>query len=582
MTQAEQIKETSHFLRGGLAEELDQEVLGFSATGAALLKFHGLYQQEDRDGRQERKKEGQAKTHQFMLRTKAPGGRVTVAQYLVHDDLASCFGNGSLRITARQVFQLHGVLKTDLRETLQRINASLLSTFGACGDVVRNIVLCPCLAAGSVETELWRQVTQLSAHFSPQTQAYAEIWLDGEKRAIGSGEGEEPLYGRTYLPRKFKIGVALPWDNCVDILAQDLGFVAVIDRDQLSGFNVYVGGGLGMTHNKPATFPALGKPLAWVTKPQVVPVATGVVETFRDWGDRENRKHARIKYLVAERGIDWMRAEVEQRLGFALATPHPLRLSGAQSHLGWQPQTDGLWALGVYVEGGRIADTDTRQLKTALRQIVERLEPGIRMTADQNIVFTKVPAARRHEVEAILRAHGVALMEAVVPVRHRAMACPALPTCGLAVSEAERVLPFLLRQIEQVLEEVGLGTEAPVVRVTGCPNGCARPYTAEIGLVGRSGDRYVLYLGGSHLGARLGAPVVEMLESKHLGSTLRPLLRAFRAARTVGEHFGDFCHRLGPEELRCLIAQATDNGNGVPFSIVGHKDNALTQDATLA
>src|SRR5262245_13069340 len=324
MTQAEQIKETSHFLRGKLAEELDQEASGFSAAGTALLKFHGLYQQEDRDGRQERKREGLTKTHRFMLRTRVPGGRVTVAQYLVHDALASCVGNDTLRITARQVFQLHGVLKTDLRETLQRINAALLSTLGACGDVVRNLVLCPCPSAGRVEAELWQQVTQLSTHFSPKTQAYSEIWLDGEKCATAAGEEEEPLYGRVYLPRKFKIGFALPWDNCVDILAQDLGFVAVVDSDRLSGFNVYVGGGLGMTHNKPATFPALGKPLAWVTGPQVVPVATAVVETFRDWGDRENRKHARIKYLVAERGIDWVRAEVERRLGFALAAPHAL------------------------------------------------------------------------------------------------------------------------------------------------------------------------------------------------------------------------------------------------------------------
>lgn len=580
MAKLEAIKESSQFLRGTIAAELSQDTAGFSTAGAQVLKFHGMYQQENRDSRQERKKEGQAKEHAFMVRTKVPGGRVTAMQYLVHDQIASHMGNGTLRITARQDFQLHGVLKTDLKETLQTLHSTLLSTLGACGDVVRNVVLCPQLSADGIEQELWRYVSHLSHHFSPKTQAYAEIWLDGEKVATVS-DAEEPLYGRTYLPRKFKIGVSLPWDNCIDVLAQDLGFVALPDKERIDGFNVYVGGGQGMTHNKPATFPALGKPLAWVIGEQVIPVATAVVETFRDWGDRENRKHARIKYLVAERGIDWLREEVEKRLGSALAAPRPVSLSGAHSHLGWHPQGQGRWSLGVYVESGRIADTETQQLKTAFRQLVERFQPGIRLTADQNILFTDIPVSQKSEVEEILKAHGVPLAGNVTPVRRRAMACPALPTCGLALSEAERALPAFLQHLEQELHELGLGQEAPVVRVAGCPNGCARPYTAEIGVVGRSGDRYVLYLGGSHLGTRLGVPVVEMVRGQDLIPTLRPLLLAFRDEREENEHFGDFCHRIGAERARRLIASGASNQNGTARYLISDQANTLAQDTAL-
>jgi len=582
MGKAEAIKEGSHFLRGGISEELAQTTTGFSAANAQVLKFHGMYQQEDRDSRQERKREGQEKAHMFMLRTKVPGGRVTPEQYLVHDEIASRFGNGTLRITARQDFQLHGVLKQNITETLQTLNATLLSTMGACGDVVRNVVLCPRLTAGNIEQELWQHVSALSRYFTPKTQAYAEIWLDGEKVATVSEDGEEPVYGRAYLPRKFKIGVALPWDNCVDVLAQDLGVVAVPEKGRVSGCNVYVGGGQGMTHNKPATFPALGKALAWVTAEQIVSVAAAVVETFRDWGDRENRKHARIKYLVAERGIGWLREEVEKRLGYALAAPRPVPFSGAHSHLGWHRQADGLWSLGVYVESGRIADTETQKVKTAFHRIVERLQPGIRLTTDQNILFTDVPPARREELEDLLKAHGVALAEEVVPVRHRAMACPALPTCGLALSEAERVLPSLLQQVEQELQNVGLEDEAPVVRITGCPNGCARPYTAEIGIVGRSGDHYVLYLGGSHLGVRLGVPVLDLVRGQDIVPTLHPLFLAFREEGVDGEHFGDFCHRIGLERARRIITSHPLNGNDAAFYVVRNDEEGLAQEAALA
>jgi len=580
MANVEQLKANSGALRGQIAEELTQPASGFSAGGAGILKFHGMYQQENRDNRQARKQEAQGKTHSFMVRTRIPGGRVTPQQYLAHDQIATQLGDGSLRLTTRQDFQLHGMLKTDLRVVLQSIASTLLTTFAACGDVVRNVVCCPYPIADTLEREIWHQVTTLAHHLEPKTQAYSEIWLDGEKAAdVGTPE-EEPLYGNTYLPRKFKIGIALPWDNCIDVLAQDLGFLAVAQGNRIIGYNVYVGGGLGMTHNKPATFPALGQPLAWVTSDQLLPVATAIVAIFRDWGDRENRKHARIKYLVAEKGVEWFRQELNNRLGYTPAHPHPVTISDAHDHLGWHAQGNGLWSLGVYVESGRIRDTDAQQTRTAFRRIVERVQPGIRLTADQNILFTDILESQRAEIDAILRDHGVAVVEEISPLRRRALACPALPTCGLALSEAERFMPSLLPQLERAFASLGLENEAPVVRITGCPNGCARPYTAEVGIVGRSGDNYVLYLGGSHLGTRLGFVVADLVPSKEIIPTLYPTLIAFRSERESGEHFGDFCHRLGPERLRQLVnRQEADGKTGAAVIL---SDEPQFQQATPA
>lgn len=569
MSNAEQTKANSHFLRGGIEEALSQPTSGFSATDALLLKFHGLYQQENRDTRQERKAEHQNKTHTFMIRTKVPGGRITAAQYLAHDRLASEVTHSPLRITSREGFQLHGVLKDALPVTLQAIQRVLLTTFGACGDVARNIVLCPRLGNSQLANALWQQAAQLSQYLTPRARAYAEIWLDGASVATLSTPEEESVYGHTYLPRKFKIGFATPDDNCVDVLTQDLGFVASIENNQLVGFHVFVGGGLGMTHNKPTTFPALGSPLAWIPPSHVLPLATAVVETFRDWGDRKNRKHARLKYLVTERGIPWLQAEVEKRMGDVLPSPRSIRLTHAHSHLGWQHQNDGRWSVGLYVENGRIVDTDRYALKTALRKIVGQYTPDIRLTADQNLLLVNVWEPDRAPINAILSEHGVSPVEEIASVRHRAMACPALPTCSLALSEAERVFPHLLQEFEQTLAFLGLEHEAPLIRMTGCPNGCARPYTAEIGIVGRSGDQYVLYLGGNHLGTRLGEPVATMVRRSEIVATLHPVFVAFRATRLRDEHFGDFCHRLGISHIRRLIVEHLANTSEV------HKDSTL-------
>jgi len=581
MANVEHLKANSAALRGPLAEELSQSASGFSAAGAGILKFHGMYQQENRDARQTRKQEAQGKAHSFMVRTRVPGGRVTPQQYLAQDEIATQFGDGSLRLTTRQDFQLHGVLKSDLRATLQSIASSLMTTFAACGDVVRNVVCCPYPVADHLEREIWHQVTTLARHLEPKTQAYSEIWLDGEKAADVGAPEAEPLYGKTYLPRKFKIGVALPWDNCVDILVQDLGFVAITNGTHILGYNVYVGGGLGMTHNKPATFPALGQALAWMTSAQVLEVATAIVAIFRDWGDRENRKHARIKYLVAEKGVGWFRQELSTRLGYDLVLPRPVTISDAHSHLGWHAQENGLWSLGVYVESGRIRDAESQQTRTAFRRIAEHVRPGIRLTADQNILFSDIRESQRHEVDAILREYGVAPVENITPLRQRALACPALPTCGLALSEAERFMPSLLPQLDHALSTLGLGNEAPVVRITGCPNGCARPYTAEIGIVGRSGDNYALYLGGSHLGTRLGFSVADLVPSKEIVSTLYPVLIAFRTERQSGERLGDFCHRLGAERVRQIMSGTAAIDSHVGVSAI-QLEESRPQEVTVA
>jgi sulfite reductase (ferredoxin) len=578
MANVEAIKVQSQFLRGTLADDIQQATTsGVTAANATLIKFHGLYQQEDRDTRQTRKQVGTAKVQQFMVRSKVPGGHLTPAQYLAHDDIATEVGNGTLRITTRQDFQFHGILKGGLKHTISTLNQSLITTLGACGDVVRNVVLCPCGVSDQLREELLPYVRQLSTQLAPQTNSYSEIWLDGEKVASVEPKEEEPLYGRTYLPRKFKIGVAVPWDNCIDVMAQDLGFIATTDGDHLQGFTVYVGGGLGMTHHKPATYPALGQALAWIPPELTVPVAQAVVKVFRDWGDRENRKHARIKYLVVERGIAWVKAEVEKHLGFTLEAPRDVPIRQAHTHLGWVAQRDGRWSLGVYVESGRIVDTETQQSKTAFRTIVERFQPDTQLTCDQNIVFTNLPAAARGEIDTLLKQHGITPVENIAPVRQRALACPALPTCGLALSEAERIFPAFLNELERELEALGLETEAPVVRITGCPNGCARPYTAEIGLVGRSGDHYVLYLGGSHVGTRLGAAVADLVSLKNIVPTLRPVLLAFRAKRLPGEQFGDFCHRLGAETVRQLLTHTTTQENSAPVTT---RTSEHTQEAS--
>jgi sulfite reductase (ferredoxin) len=555
-SKVERIKITSDYLHGQIAEELQNDSPRFSEDQIQLIKFHGTYQQEDRDSRQARKAEHVEKAYQFMLRSRVPGGAVTAAQYLVEDDLAGRFANGTIRITTRQGFQLHGILKGDLRPTIAAINESLLSTLSACGDVNRNVMACPAPTTIRAQAQMQEIAHQLAMHLAPQSTAYHEIWLDGEKtHSIGEEQPEivEPIYGPTYLPRKFKIGIAFPGDNCVDVYTQDVGLIARVDDETLQGFTVLIGGGMGMTHGKTETHPLLAQPFCDVTPDEVLTVVETIVTVQRDYGDRTNRKHARMKYVVEEQGIPWFRAQVEERLARQLQDPSPVVVHDVEDHLGWHQQADGHWFLGLFIENGRIKDTDSQQIRAGLRAVVEEFRPNIRLTGQQNILLTDIAEEQRGPLEAKLVSYGIATDPKTIGTARFAMACPSLPTCGLALAEAERTLPTLIRQIEADLQTLSLSDEVISVRMTGCPNGCARPYMGDIGLVGRTKDVYNLYVGGDQANTRMNTLYAASVHSNNIVATLHPLLVLWHDERLPQETFGDFCHRIGTEQLHARV-----------------------------
>ncbi|HKF37137.1 MAG TPA: NADPH-dependent assimilatory sulfite reductase hemoprotein subunit [Ktedonobacteraceae bacterium] len=569
-SKVEQIKIGSDYLRGQIAEELNQDASHFSEAQVQLLKFHGTYQQEDRDARHVRKAAGEEKAYQFMVRSRIPGGALTAEQYLVEDDLAGRYANGTLRITTRQGFQLHGVLKGDLRSTIHAINEALLSTLAACGDVNRNVMACPAPAASRAQAQVEEVAYRIAQHLAPHSHAYHELWIDGEQVEtvqLPGGDEAEPIYGPTYLPRKFKIGVAFPGDNCVDVYTQDIGLVASLEGERLDGFTVLVGGGMGMTHGKTTTYPRLATPLCYAPASEILPVVETIVTIQRDYGDRQNRKHARMKYVVEERGIAWFRAELERRLGRLVQDARTVNWHDVEDHLGWHVQSDGRWFLGLYVENGRIRDDENLRLRTGLRHAIEEFRPGIRLTPQQNILFTDVTEAQRGPLTTLLATYGIPTDPAEISTRRFAMACPALPTCGLALAEAERVLPSIIRQIEADLRALGLVNEPLSIRMTGCPNGCARPYTSEIGIVGRTKDVYNVYVGGDRLNTRLNTLYAASVHVKDLAATLHPLLVLWRDEREPEESFGDFCCRVG---LDYLHARTEENRVGAQF-IASHR-----------
>jgi sulfite reductase (ferredoxin) len=549
----ERIKLESHHLRGGLAQELQEPTSRFSGNQAQLIKFHGVYQQEDRDSRLARKAANQEKAYNFMVRTRIPGGVITAEQYLAHDRLAGQYGNGSLRITTRQGFQLHGVLKGDLKTTIRGVNEALLSTLAACGDVNRNVMTCPA-PEGPVQAEVARLAHKIAMHLAPRSKAYHEIWVDGEQVPVDEATARdevEPIYGPSYLPRKFKVAVAMPGDNCVDIFTQDIGLVAMAPDGALQGFTVLVGGGMGMTHGKSETYPRLAEPLCFVTPDEVIEVVETIVTIQRDYGDRTNRKHARMKYLIEERGIAWFRAETERRLGRFLCAPRPIIWASHDDHLGWRRQSDGNWFLGLFVENGRIKDAPNALFRTGLRAVIDRFRPGIHLTPQQNLLLTAIREEDRPAIEAMLGEYGIATdPQSVGAVRRHALACPALPTCGLALADAERALPDVVTQIEADLADLDLAEEAISVRMTGCPNGCARPYMGDIGFVGRTKDVYNIYVGGDWANTRLTTLYAPSVRVTELAATLRPLFALWKREREPGESFGDFADRFGIDALR--------------------------------
>ncbi|MDA0674632.1 MAG: sulfite reductase, ferredoxin dependent [Cyanobacteria bacterium] len=571
VSKLEGIKERSNFLREPLATELGQVTNHFTDEAVQILKFHGSYQQDNRDNRIK----GQDKDYRMMLRTRNPGGFIPPELYLTLDELSDRYGYGNLRATTRQGIQLNGILKQDLKATIAAIVKSLGSTLGACGDLNRNVMAPPAPFKHKPEYVIARDYADRIADLlRPQTEAYYEIWLDGEKavtveehpdvvaarenavRGTVFTDSVEPIYGTHYMPRKFKVAVTVPGDNSIDAYTQDVTLVVITDdQGELQGFNILAGGGMGRTHNKEETFARVADEIGYVDKADVYEAMKAIVATQRDYGDRVSRRHARMKYLIHDWGVDTFRAKVEEYLGKPLQPYRPLPAWEYRDYLGWHEQGDGNWFVGINIDNGRIYDNGSLKLRTALREIVQRFQVPMRVTGSQSAVLYEIKPEHKDEVQAILDRCGVAEPDDIDTLTRYAMACPALPMCGLAITESERVIPDILGRVRSLLDRLGLKDEYFVVRMTGCPNGCARPYMAELGFVGSAPESYQIWLGGCPNQTRLARTFLERMKIDTLEATLEPLFVQFRDQRRSRESFGDFCDRVGFDDLRQFADQ---------------------------
>jgi len=543
------IKKASRGLRGTLVESLADPLTGaIRDADTQLIKFHGSYMQDDRDLRAEREHQKLEPAYSFMIRTRLPGGICSPAQWLGLSKLARTYGTGSLRLTTRQAFQLHGVIKKDLKQTMQAMNAVLVDSIAACGDVNRNVMASTNPVESHVHQEVYDWSVKLSEHLKPRTRAYHEIWLNGEK-LVGPAE-EEPILGQLYLPRKFKTAVVVPPYNDVDVYSQDLGFIAILDGGKLIGFNLTVGGGLGATHGEPQTYPRLADLIGFLTPDQVLKVAETVVMIQRDFGDRSERKHARFKYTIADRGVDWFKAELFKRLGYTLEPARAFQFTTQGDRFGWLRGHDGRWHLTLRIESGRVVDRPGAPFLTGLEKIAAIHQGDFRLTANQNLIIANVPASECMNIDKLVADYGLGKTLFTSPVRRDALACVALPTCGLAMAEAERYLPGFVDRVDELLAKHGLRDIPLTVRITGCPNGCARPYLAEIALIGRAPGRYTLRLGADAVGSRLNVLYRDNIDEASIVSALDELLARYAAQRHTDERFGDFLWRanvLKPE-----------------------------------
>ncbi|NWF83046.1 MAG: NADPH-dependent assimilatory sulfite reductase hemoprotein subunit [Bryobacteraceae bacterium] len=533
---AENLKSQSRRLRGTIAEELQTESPQFSKPAVGLLKFHGIYQQDDRDLR----KSQPDRVYSSMVRIGIPGGLVSSKQYLELDRLAGEVGDETLRITSRQDVQYHYVGKRNLKTLIRAVNEAGLSTLAACGDVVRNVTYDSTPVAAPHRADIMEYVRLVACALKPKSRAYVEIWLDGEK-AASIEEESEPLYGDAYLPRKFKIAFTFPGENLIDIYSNDLGFVPRVGNGEVQGFTVLAGGGMGQSNGVKLSHPRMADPVCSIgpSKEEVLAMAKAVVSIHRDFGNRSNRRLARLKYVLDERGLDWFKTELSSRLGAPLAPSEPLSWRRQEDYLGWNEQAGGGWFYGLRVISGRLKGA----IRAAVREVVEATGCDVRFTVQQNLLFTGLNEDQRTIVDQALARHGVADVKALPPVLRQSMACPALPTCGQAITESERVLPSLAEGIQAELNAAGLGEQPVVLRMTGCPNGCARPYTAEIGIVGESVELYTIYLGGSPVADRLARPWKRLVKLGEIPAILRPLMNEYKSTRTPGEPFGDWCAR---------------------------------------
>lgn len=520
----------------------------FSADDEQFIKFHGIYQQDDRDVRKAGKK------YMMMIRGRIPGGVMTPGQWIVFDNLASDYGNNTLRVTTRQSIQFHGVVMSGLGPLIKKINDSLLSTLAACGDVNRNVMAAPTPVQTSARAAMMEDVHRVVEALAPKTAAYHSIWIDGVQLNLEDPANKDfvdPLYGKTYLPRKFKTAFVLPPVNDMDVFTNDLGFIGIVEEGKLVGYNITAGGGMGRSHGNVMTYPRLADVLGFVEAKDVVEAAKAILTVHRDFGDRTDRKHARLKYVVQEKGVEWFRAEVERRSNIRFGTAREYRFTSTGDTYGWQKALDGTWFLTLFVASGRIKDQDGRNQKTALRRVAETF-PGVefRLTGNQNVIVANVAESQKASITSLLHEHGVKTENQASVLHAAAMACPALPTCGLALAESERALPGFLDRIETLCSEVGLDGEEIIIRSTGCPNGCARPYMAELAFVGKAPGRYQLWLGGNTAGTRLNQLWKDVVKDQDLETEVRPILLRFAKERTSGERFGDWCDRVFLREAK--------------------------------
>lgn len=542
LSEVEKLKYDSNYLRGTLKESLADPITGAIALDdRQLSKFHGIYQQHDRDLEKERKAQKLEPAYSFLIRVRMPGGHVTPKQWLQMDAISEQYANHTLKLTTRQAFQLHGVLKRNLKTTMQEINHSLLDTIAACGDVNRNVMCHPNPSESPVQVEVLKTADAISAHLTPKTTAYHEIWLD--KKLIAGGEEDfEPIYGKTYLPRKLKIGLVVPPYNDSDVFSQDLGYIAIVENDLLIGYNIVVGGGLGSTFGESETYPRVGDVIGFIKPEQAIEIAEKVVIVQRDNGNRQNRKNARLKYTIDRLGLDKFKELLEAELGYKLETARDYKFTKNGDRYGWKKGNDGKWSYTLFVEGGRVRDIENYQLKTALREIAAFHDGAFILTGNQNLILANASFATKLKIDVILTKYNVK-NENISGLRKNSIACVALNTCTLAFAEAERYLPSLIDKIEVLLEKNGILKDEIVIRMTGCPNGCGRPYLAEVGLIGKSLGHYNLYLGGNFIGSRLNTLYRETLTEAEILKALEPILADYAQNRKKGEHFGDFVIR---------------------------------------
>ncbi|MER2035062.1 NADPH-dependent assimilatory sulfite reductase hemoprotein subunit [Mammaliicoccus vitulinus] len=544
LDELEHIKNRSNYLRGTIKEGLADEITGAIAEDdTKLLKFHGSYMQDDRDIRDERRKQKLEPAYSFMIRVRVPGGTATADQWIAMDDISTEYANDTIKLTTRQAFQFHGILKRNLKSSMQSIHHAVMDSLAACGDVNRNVMCNPNPYQSGVHKEVDQLATDISDHLSPQTGAYHEIWLDDEK-IIDTKEEVEPMYGRTYLPRKFKIGIAVPPSNDIDVYSQDIGLISIIEDGQLVGFNVTVGGGMGMKHGNTKTYPQVGRLLGYFPKEEAIDVCEKILTIQRDHGNRENRANARFKYTVDRLGVDWIREELNSRLGWEIEEPRPFEFKHNGDRYGWT-EGSGKWHFTLFIQNGRVKDTQDYKLKTALREIAEIHTGDFRLTPNQNLIIANVDKSKKNEIQKIIDKYNITDGEHYTGLRRNSMACVAFPTCGLAMAESERYLPTLINKIEGLLDEAGLNEEEITIRMTGCPNGCARPALAEIAFIGKAPGKYNMYLGGGFKGDRLNKLYKENIGEDEILESLKPILIQYGKEKNDGEHFGDFVIRKG-------------------------------------